>query len=163
MTITPLWTPSKASIATSQMTAFIQFVNNKQQQNIASYETLHQWSIKNLEACWDSIWQFNEVIASKRAMTILRNPNDMEQSEWFGEARLNFAENLLRRRDDHTALIFVGENKRYRKLSYKKLFHQVAVLAKYFRDNGIKTGDRIAAFMPNIPETVVQKIKIRRA
>jgi len=151
----PLWTPSEEIIAQSQMTAFIQFVNKKHAQKLTNYDTLHKWSIENLENCWTSIWEFCNVIASQKSNDVLKNSDDMEHSEWFSNARLNFAANLLHRRDDHIALIFENEKNHHSELSYAELFHQVAVLTKYLRDNGVRVGDRVAGFMPNSPETII--------
>lgn len=152
---TPLWTPSKEAIAKSQMTAFIKFVNQKHQQNITQYNELHRWSIANLKNCWTSIWDFCDVIASKKATQILKNSEDMEHAKWFEGAKLNFAENLLRYRDDHQALIFEGENNERKEHTYSELFDQVAVWAQYLKDSGVTVGDRVVAFMPNSPETII--------
>ena len=150
-----LWQPSKEAIANSQMTQFIDYINQNYPAKISDYFTLHQWSIDNPEAFWSSVWDFGKVIASKKAQQILVDGNHMETTKWFVDAKLNFAENLLRRRDDHTALVFVSENGQRNELTYAKLFHQVAVLAEQLREYGIKAGDRVAAFMPNSPETII--------
>ncbi|MCB1828323.1 MAG: AMP-binding protein, partial [Coxiellaceae bacterium] len=151
----PLWTPTADAVATSQMMAFIDFVNQQYDQKIISYEQLHQWSIKNLEFCWQSIWAFCNVIASRKTNTILRNADNMEKATWFEDAKLNFAENLLQHRSDKTALISVSENNQKRKLTYDELYQQVSALAHFLKENNIKPGDRIAAFMPNTQETII--------
>ena len=151
----PLWQPTKAAIKNSQMMQFIHQINKTQHTHISNYPDLHQWSIKHPELFWKSIWDFNEIIASQSATTILTNKDNMEKASWFIDAKLNFAENLLKRRDNHTAIISITENNQQTTLTYQELHHQVAVWAQQLRSYGIQPGDRIAAFMPNIPETII--------
>jgi len=151
----PLWQPSEKAIANSQMTQFIKQVNETHQANVNDYPSLHAWSVKNPEKFWASLWDFGHVISSKKATQILVDGDNMEKATWFVDAKLNFSENLLRRRDDHLAIIFVAENRKHSELSYQELFHQVAVWAEQLRELGVKSGDRVAAFMPNCPETII--------
>jgi len=145
----PLWQPSEKAIANSQMTQFIKQVNETHQANVSDYPGLHAWSVKNPEKFWASLWDFGHVISSKKATQILVDGDNMEKATWFVDAKLNFAENLLRRRDDHLAIIFVAENKKHSELSYQELFHQVAVWAEQLRPLGVKSGDRVVGFYGN--------------
>jgi len=151
----PLWQPTKDAIKNSQMMQFIHQINKTQHTDISNYPDLHQWSIEHSELFWKSIWDFNEIIASQSATTILSNKDNMDKATWFVDAKLNFAENLLKRKDNHTAIISITENNQQTTLTYQELHHQVAVWAQQLRSYGIQPGDRIAAFMPNIPETII--------
>jgi acetoacetyl-CoA synthetase len=151
----PLWTPSKKAIEQSQMMRFIQYINQSYQLKITHYNELHQWSIEHIADFWESIRLFFDVIVSKKPTRILENSKDMQKAHWFKGATLNFAENLLRRRDDHPAIVFYDENRHQSQLTYAALFHQVAVWACYLRKIGVQPGDRIAGFMPNSQETVI--------
>ena len=151
---TPVWEPSAERIKKATMTRFIDFVNKRYGQKIDSFNQLHEWSINNLPDFWASMWDFGEIKASKPYDTIMRTGERMIDTKWFPGARLNFAENLLRYRDNQTALIFKGEGQEPRRMTYAELYDQVARLAKSLRETGVKTGDRVAGFMPNMIETV---------
>ncbi len=151
----PIWTPSPERIAQSNLMRFIGFVNQQHSCNFNNYTELYQWSIEQPEQFWPDLWRFCEIISSKPWTSILDNAENMPGTKWFAGARLNFAENLLRRRDDKTALVFWSEDKNKRRLSYKQLYQQVAQLAKAMRASGITVGDRVAGFMPNMPEAII--------
>jgi len=152
-----LWEPSPDKIQNANMTKFMNFLKEKRNLNCTSYEDLFDWSIANRAAFWSALWDFSGVIASKAYDRILENPDEMLGSKWFLGAKLNFAENLLRYRDAHPALIFTNEleDRSPVTLTYKELYGQVARLAKALRDSGVKTGDRVVGFLPNFNETVV--------
>jgi acetoacetyl-CoA synthetase len=157
---TPLWTPSADRIANSRLTAYQHWLQDRHQLSFADYASLHQWSVENPEPFWESVWQFCGVKAQQSYDRVLDNgdtfPTCGEPSaRWFPGARLNFAENLLRRRDDKTALVSLLENGQRRSLSYAELYTQVEKLAHTLREQGVQAGDRVAGFMPNIPETVI--------
>ncbi len=151
----PIWKPTPDRIAQSNMLRFINFVAKKNNIHLKDYHELFQWSLSHPEKFWPMIWEFASIKASQSWDQVLVNPKQMLGSQWFTNARLNFAENLLRRRDDKTALIFVNENSTRRSLSYAELFAQVSNLANAFKTQGIKIDDRVAAFLPNLPETVI--------
>ncbi len=136
------------------MAQFHRHVAAKYQLQLADYEALHRWTVEHRELFWAEIWQLGEVIHSRAYHQVL--PHDaMPGAEWFSGSRLNFAENLLRYRDQHTALVSLLEDGKRRTLSYGELYQQVAQLAAWLRARGIKAGDRVAGFLPNIPEAVV--------
>ncbi|MGB7292814.1 MAG: acetoacetate--CoA ligase [Thermodesulfobacteriota bacterium] len=151
----PLWSPSEERIKNANMTNFIDFVNRKYGKQLNSYNELYHWSIDKIPDFWESIWEFCEVKASSGYEYVVDDLSKMLGAKWFVGARLNFAENLLRYRDDHIALIFRGEDKKEEKMTYAELHKGVARLAKSLRDVGVNKGDVIAGFMPNMVETVI--------
>jgi len=149
-----LWTPSAERIAQSNITAFIVQVNARWQAGATDHASLYEWSIRQPERFWESVWDFAEVIGEKGAAPFLVDGARMPGAKWFPGARLNFAENLLRRQDDHAAMVFWGEDKVKRTLSFRELHEQVSRLAQALRQLGVAPGDRVAGFMPNMPETI---------
>ena len=150
----PLWQPSPEAITATQMDQFRRLVNEQFGLNLADYEELHQWSVDSREDFWRTLWDFGEVIAAERGDQVLGS-DAMPGAEWFPQATLNFAENLLRYRDDKPALVERLENGSRRELSYAELFLRVERLAAALADQGVEQGDRVAGFMPNIIDTVV--------
>src|SRR5262249_22082449 len=141
------WEPSLERKANSQMQHFLD------QMQLENYQALYEWSIANPQQFWPALWDFFNVVASKRWDTVVENFDQMPGAKWFQGARLNFAENLLKRRDDKPALIFNNERGERRSLSHAVLYQNVAQLAAAMRGLGIKPNDTIAGFMPNTPET----------
>ena len=152
----PIWQPSPQRIAGTRLTAFIAAADRRWNRRLASvdYQTWHAWSIEHPEEFWVSPWEFGEVRGEMGA-TVVVDREKMPGAQWFPEARLNFAENLLRRRDDADALVFRGEDKARARLSHAELYLAVARLARAMRDLGVVAGDRVAAYMPNLPETLI--------
>jgi acetoacetyl-CoA synthetase len=149
-----LWKPSEARIKDSHMYRFMNFVNKKYGKKSTEYAPLYEWSVENIPDFWAAMWEFAEIKASKPYDKVVDNPNKMPGAKWFSGARLNFAENLLRYRDDHVALIFQGEDHETRKVTYSELYDEVARLAKPLRELGVKPGDRVVGFVPNMPEAI---------
>jgi acetoacetyl-CoA synthetase len=151
---TPLWTPSQASIDSANMTHFIAQVNANQDLSINDYDALYQWSLDEKEQFWSELWDFCGIIGSK-GERILVGGEQIESAQWFPDARLNFAENLLRRQDDETAIFFRAEDQAEYSLSYRELYRQVASVAAWLKAQGLQPGDRVAAYLPNMPEAIV--------
>ena len=151
---TPLWTPSQASIDSANMTHFISHVNANQGLSINDYEALYQWSLDEKEQFWSELWDFCGIIGSK-GERILLGGEQIESAQWFPDSRLNFAENLLRRQDDETAIFFRAEDQVEYSLSYGELYQQVASVAAWLKAQGLQAGDRVAGYLPNMPEAVV--------
>lgn len=149
-----MWQPSADSIAEARMTDFLQHIDKSYDLGLANYADLHQWSVQNKEDFWSQVWDYFDVVGDK-GETILENGNKMPGANWFPQAKLNFAENLLRHKDEHLALIFRGENGTRQQLTYAELYGEVAALAASFRAHGVQAGDRIAGMLPNCIETVV--------
>ena len=137
------------------MARFIQFVGSELEPSVSDYESLYRFSIDQPEAFWRAVWEFGQVRASVRGERVVENWPEMPGTRWFPDARLNFAENLLRRNDDGTALVFAGEGGVRRSLSWRQLNDAVAGVAAGLKDMGIQPGDRVAGYLPNLPETVI--------
>ena len=150
-----LWKPSKERIRSTRMYDFMRYINDRHGTDFADYEDLYLWSVSDSPAFWASLWEYAGVIHSRTYDQVVDDINRMPGARWFQGAQLNFAENLLRYRDDHIALSFKGENRPTVSLSYAELYQQVARLAQSLSEMGIMAGDRVAGFMPNMIETVV--------
>ncbi len=150
-----LWEPSEERKNRANITKFIDFVNERYKQNFHSYWELYDWSVNNIPDFWASVWDFVGIKASKGYDTVVDDLNKFPGAKWFVGARLNFAENLLRYRDEHTAFIFKGENQKSAKMTYAELYDSVARLAKSLREIGVAPGDRVVAYMPNMMETAI--------
>ncbi|MDP5208363.1 acetoacetate--CoA ligase [Microbulbifer sp. 2205BS26-8] len=153
-TVQPLWQPSPEAVAATQMEAFRRWVNERHQLTLSDYSALYQWSVEARETFWSDLWDFTGVLASARGDVVLGR-DGMPGAQWFLGARLNFAENLLRFRDNRPALVERLENGGRRQLSYAELYQRVERLAAALADQGVVQGDRVAGFMPNVIDTVV--------
>ena len=131
------------------------FINEKYHRNFTEYNPLYRWSVENIPDFWASMWEFAGIKASKPYDEVIDDVAKMPGAGWFSGARLNFAENLLRYRDDQAALIFKGESRDVKKMTYANLYDEVAGVAKSLREAGVQAGDRVAGFMPNMPETII--------
>ncbi len=151
----PLWTPSPARVAATQMDAFRRFISSRHQLELADYPQLHAWSVSEREAFWQAIVDFFEVRFSQAPQAVLEEGAHMPSARWFAGATLNFAEHLLRRRDEHPALVAIAEDGGREVLTYRELAAQVAGLQKSLAAVGVGQGDRVAAVMPNTWQTVV--------
>jgi acetoacetyl-CoA synthetase len=151
----PLWTPSAAQIQNANMTRFIEFVNRRYGKNFKSYNDLYQWSVDCIPDFWAAMWDFTEIKASRKYDQVVEDLKKFPGTKWFPGARLNFAENLLRYRDDRVAFVFRGETQKSAKMTYKELYNTVARLAKSLREIGVVSGDRVAGYMPNMMETAI--------
>ena len=152
---TPLWSPSEEWIKKANASRFIDYVNGKQGQNLKTFADLYRWSIESTPDFWACMWEFADIKSSRGYDQVVDDLKKMPGAKWFSGARLNFAENLLRYRDDHPAFIFKGETQKYARMTYRELYTVVARLAHSLRQLGIKPGDRVAAYMPNMMETAI--------
>lgn len=151
----PLWAPSEERKRQANMTRFIAFVNGKYGLTLTSYPELYQWSVENIPDFWATMWEFAEIKASQEYTQVVDDLGKFPGTRWFLGARLNFAENLLRYRDDQPALIFRGETQRTARMTYAELYTAVARVAHALRQVGVQPGDRVAAYMPNLMETAI--------
>jgi len=151
----PLWEPSKDRIENSNLMRFIKQVNEKYATNFDGYHSLYEWSINNREDFWASVWDLGKVVASKSYDRVLEDSPTMIGAKWFLGARLNFAENLLRFKDNQLAIIFKGEGQPTVRITYAQLYNEVARMAKALREAGVVKGDRVAGYVPNMPQTIV--------
>lgn len=150
-----LWQPSEERIKSTNMYRFMTFINEKYNKDFDEYGPLYQWSIENIPDFWASMWEFAEIKTSKPYTQVVDDVTKMPGAKWFPGARLNFAENLLRYRDDQVALIFKGESQDSIRMTYAELYDEVAHVAKSLKETGVQAGDRVAGFMPNMPETII--------
>ncbi len=155
MNDSPLWRPDEELAGRTAMTRFMHQVRDNLAPEVTDYPALWQWSIDHREAFWAAVWTFCDVKASRGWTTVLLDDDAMPGARWFEGARLNFAENLLKWRDDQVAIVFRGEDGRREMLTYEALYAQVARLAGGLKAAGVGPGDRVAGFLPNCPETVI--------
>jgi acetoacetyl-CoA synthetase len=153
--IAPLWTPSPERIERTNLCAFMREVSAQWNIAIADYGALYCWSIEHPEKFWQSLWSFAQVKAEYRGDVVLKDADKMPGAQWFPDARLNFSENLLRRRDQGVAVVFWGEDRVKRALTHATLYDQVSQLAQALRAKGVVAGDRVGGYLPNMPEAVI--------
>ncbi len=151
----PIWTPSSQRIANANLSEFVQFVTERYGVKPSNYDELHLWSCTNRELFWQAIWQFCNVIGTTQGDTVLLDRDRMPGARWFPNARLNFAENLLRQRDDSPALVFWGEEQLKSQITWAELYGEVSRLAQSLRAQGVSAGDRVVAYLPNLPGSVI--------
>lgn len=149
----PLWTPSPDAVRRAPIMAFMADASKRAGRVFNTYEALHAWSVEDREAFWSLVWDFCGVVGEK-GERVLVNGERMPGAAFFPDARLNFAENLLVRSGAGDAIVFRGEDKVERRMSWDDLGALVSRLQQAFGDAGVKAGDRVAAMMPNMPETV---------
>ncbi|HEV8454389.1 MAG TPA: AMP-binding protein, partial [Gemmatimonadales bacterium] len=166
---TPLWTPGPDRIARANLTAFIKHIKKLKPpgaEAVDDFDSLYRWSVERPEWFWPMVWEFCGVIADERpgrapwddvvvGLDRMAPPDPKLGPRWFSGARLNFAENLLRYADDHPAIVFWNEQGRQRELSYAELGGEVARAERTLERHGVRPGDRVAGFLPNIPETII--------
>jgi acetoacetyl-CoA synthetase len=150
-----LWKPSEESIRQTNMYRFMQFINSKYHQKMDDYTSLYDWSVQNIPEFWAALWQFAQIIHSALYEQVVDDLTKMPGARWFSGARLNFAQNLLRFRDERTALIFKGEGQPPVRITYAQLYDEVARMAKSLRAMGIRAGDRVVGFLPNMPQATI--------
>src|SRR3954468_15940734 len=151
----PLWRPSPERVAGARITEFMERVNARHRQSLHDYASLYAWSIEQPEEFWKEVWAYGGVIAQAQGDRAIADADKMPGARFFPDARLNFARNLLRRTDDGEAIVFWGEDKVRRRLSYRELNAAVSRTQQALRAAGVGEGDRVAAFMPNMPESVI--------
>jgi acetoacetyl-CoA synthetase len=149
----PMWQPSEERKQATNLWAFMRQVEADYGVTLDDYDALWAWSITEMESFWRALWKFCGVIGDGPGERGLIDGDKMPGATFFPDARLNFAENLLRRQDDGTALIFWGEDKVERSVTWRGLYDETARLSRALRDLGIAPGDRIAGYVPNVPET----------
>jgi len=150
-----MWQPTEEQINNSQMMDYMQLVNQKFGLSLKKYSQLYDWSIEKAEDFWESFWEYSQIIHHSPYSQVVDDLGKMPGAKWFDGATLNFAENLLRHRDNKIAIRFHGEDGEQSSLPYKELHDQVSRLAHSMREMGIVKNDRVVGFMPNIPETII--------
>lgn len=150
----PLWVPGADQVGGANMTAFSRWAETRWGRCLPDYTALHAWSVDAPAEFWTSIWEDGEV-RGRMGSRVVENSESMPGARWFPDAQLNFAENLLRSRDERDALVFWGEDRVRNRLSHGDLYRQVAHFAAALQEMGVSAGDRVVAWTPNLPETIV--------
>ncbi|HEX4113850.1 MAG TPA: acetoacetate--CoA ligase [Stellaceae bacterium] len=150
----PLWRPGAGAVEHANLSRFARAAALRWQHRFGDYEMLHRWSCDRPQEFWLSLWEFAGIVGEP-GDTVLVDGDKMPGAKFFPRARLNFAENLLRRRDNGDAIVFRGEERVRRRLSHRQLYDSVSRFAQALTAQGIKPGDRVAGYMPNLPETVI--------
>ena len=155
----PLWIPTAERISNSNLKHFISYIKANSNFQGDSYSDLYNWSVNNIEEFWKSIWEYSGIIHSESYKEVLIR-KEIYNSQWFTGSKLNFAQNLLRFNDDQTAIISYRENHSPLSITYKQLNELVARTAAGLKKLGVKKGDRVAAFISNIPEAVITMLAV---
>jgi acetoacetyl-CoA synthetase len=150
-----LWTPSEDRVRNANMTRFRELANTKYGMRLQSYREIYDWSVECIPDFWATMWEFAGIRTSQPYEQVVDDLAQLPGARWFVGARFNFAENLLRYRDDRVALVARDETPARRAMTYADLYATVARLARSFREMGVGPGDRVAAYMPNRIETAV--------
>ena len=149
-----LWKPTEQRIRDSNFSYYYEYLRKEFNLSFSDYFELYKWSVKEIETFWESIWKYSGIVHSKTYNKVL-DQRIMPDAKWFEGAELNFAENLLRYRDEKTAIISSREDKPDIKISYKELYRLFTACSAGLKKLGVKKGDRVAGFVTNIPETVI--------
>ena len=150
-----MWQPSVEQIQRSQMFKFKEYINTNHGLNLDSYQDLHEWSVNQIPTFWEEAWNYFDIIHGEPYTQVVDDVSKMPGAKWFAGSRLNFTENLLRRRDEKSAILFKGEGQPVRKITYAELYRSVAQTAQALKDAGVEKGDRVAGFVPNMPESII--------
>ena len=150
-----LWEPDQQQINEAAITKFRKWLENKKELSLPDTDALWEWSTTEVESFWESVWEYTGVISHNSYSTVLSS-HEMPGAKWFEGATLNYTENVFRHsRPDQPALIFKSETVDTTEVSWKELEEKTAMVANYLKAVGVKKGDRVAAYMPNVPETVI--------
>lgn len=151
----PIWSPTADQVARTNMNAFRLAAERKLGRQLADYGALHQWSVSDPLRFWDTVWEWSDIIATRNGSVVASNLDKMMETKWFPDARLNFAENLLRRRDNAPAVIAWGEGRERQEVSFLELCRVVSRVSQALQALGVGPGDRVAGWLPTIPEAVI--------
>ena len=153
-----MWSPSKERIHSSRMFQFMASVNKNYNLKLKNYEDLHGWSTQSKVKFWQAVWDFFNVVGSKGEEPYIEPLNKMPGTKFFPNGKVNYAENMLSGSNTGLAIVFQSEDKIRTELTWKELNSQVATMAKFLKEQGVVKGDRVAAYMPNMPETVIMML-----
>jgi len=151
----PLWKPSKEFKNASNLQHYLQWLSEEYQLNFKDYQSIWQWSIDHPENFWESIWKYFKIKAHRPYKTVISD-DPMPKTTWFDGAYLNYAEHIFRHQnDDYPAIVYKGESTEIKQISWQGLRKNVAAFRHFLQKTGIKKGDRVVAFLPNIPEASI--------
>jgi acetoacetyl-CoA synthetase len=151
----PIWTPGTEFVRSTNMNAFRAVAERRLGKEIPNFNSLHRWSISDPMRFWDLVWEWGGIVASRKGSIVAADVDQMLKTRWFPEARLNFAENFLHRRDEAPAIIAWSEARERQLITFRSLYEQVSVLAQALRAHGVGVGDRVVGWLPTIPEAVI--------
>lgn len=151
----PLWVPNQDTIAGTLCCQFIQAISRKYGLNFSGFYDFYAWSVREPEKFWLEFWSSSGIVHSGKLQAVLSAAEKLPGAIWFEGIKLNFAENLLAHRGDSPAIIFWGEEKLRRELTFDQLRSEVACVARHFRELGVAPGDRVAGIVPNMPEAII--------
>ncbi len=154
MSSQPIWKPTPERIEKSRLTDYRRHISSGRSHRYETYPELYDWSITEIENFWASIWEYSDIVHSRAYESVLKG-SGMLDIRWFDGARLNFAENLLRYRDDRTAIIYRNETDEPTRLTFRELYLQVARCARGLKNLGVGAGDRVVGYITNRPETII--------
>lgn len=149
----PLWQPDNNRISQSGIEKFRHYISKNLQRDITDYAALYQWSVDDRAGFWSAVWDYCSIIGKKGDISLI-DSGTMREAQFFPQAELNFAENMLRKTGSETAIVFRGEDKTERRLSWNELQALVSQLQQFLLAENIQPGDRIAGMLPNMPEAV---------
>ncbi len=152
---TPIWSPSEHAVQSSTLYDFMRYVSERHGRSFDDYDSLWRWSVDENESFWNDVWDFCGVVGEKGARVLDDNNGQMFGAKFFPDARLNYAENLLKKRDGDTALVFRDETGAESSLSYQELYNAVSRWQQAMKACGIVEGDRVAGYLPNMMETII--------
>ena len=159
LTVNPvIWSPSEERITSSQMYKFMKAINKNYNTDLKTYDELHYWSIKSKSQFWEVIWDFFKITGFKGEEPYIEPLNKMPGSKFFPHGKVNYAENMLSGNNTGLAIVFKSEDKIRKEISWDELRTQVATTANFLKKQGVIKGDRVAAYMPNMPETVIMML-----
>ncbi len=148
-----VWQATPDTIEKSNLHRFWSFIHPDKK--YSNYSDIHLWSIQHSEVFWEAVWNFFSIKNSKKWKNVVEHPNGIFMPKWFVNSKINFAENILRYKDDKVAIQFINEHGVFESITYCELYKRVAILSDAFRQAGLVQGDRVAAIMPNIPNTII--------
>ncbi len=150
-----LWSPSKNRIENASLYNFIKHVNSKHKTKINNFLSLHNWSVNSRSDFWNEVWDFYKIIGDKGNKPYLDPENNLPGTQFFPNGKLNYAENMLKKNNTDSAIIFWSEDKIKKRVNWFELRNQVSAVANYLKKKGVQSGDRVAAYLPNMPETII--------
>jgi acetoacetyl-CoA synthetase len=145
-----LWAPDEDTQKSTQLSAFMRHVGH----DFDDYQTFWQWSAAHSDVFWSKLWDYFDIIG-EQGDVVLQNPESMRDARFFPQGAVNYAENMLRRRDENVAIIFRNEREEERELTHKEFYDRVSQWVQALRAQGVGKGDRVAGYMPNMPETII--------
>ena len=150
-----LWRPTKQFIEQSNLAKYRKWLNDRYQVNFNSYEELWQWSVDNIELFWKSIWEYFDVLYKHPYQKVLSN-NKMPYCHWFSGSTLNYCEHVFRNKTtNYPAILFKNQTNELKSISWEELWLKTATFANFLIQRGVKKGDCVVGFLPNIPEATI--------